>query len=492
LTDTSLSFALVSRGRLLDDEILAEMLEHQGVSFELVTPESSRLSPISSPPSAADSLRANPRSFPIALVSHRSVNGLASAIQQTQGKGRHGATSSSKSVIVADEILDFERIGKLLRGERDNRKDNFVLEVNVEERKLVTALAQRMHDLGLPLVLKSQWPGRAKACCVLTHDVDWMSFSPFHKVVLKGLKNKPLRIPGLVYGAAVKGKNFGWNIPDIIELEKKYGYRSTFLLMTRYTEARSLLARSIELMKSNGCEIALHGSESSHLGVEPLKAEMELFRAAVGYYPRGVRNHILKFRPPDTWGYQSELGLEYDATFGYNRYFGFRGGVCFPYHPFTASGRLPIIELPTGFMDWTALNRSRDGSSFGSYLEQARRRVEEFQGLLVVNFHNTYLNGDTFPLILSEYEALLEKVRDEKYWVATAAECAAWWRKRASARPNPRLTEDGEILVDRLGGISVHTFEDGDMGRLRRSDVDDHTAFEEEGINVGARPDGSA
>jgi len=343
-----------------------------------------------------------------------------------------------------------------------------------------------MDDLGLPLVLKSNWPGGAKACCVLTHDVDWLSFSPFHKVVLKGLKNKPSRLPGLVYGGAVRGKNFGWNIPEIIELEKRYGYRSTFLMMTRYTEAKSLLAKSIELMRSSGCEIALHGSESSHLSVEALKAELELFRAEVGRYPKGVRNHILKFKAPYTWEYQAELGLEYDATFGYNRYFGFRGGVCFPYHPFNESGRLPIIELPTGFMDWTALHRKRDASAFGSYLETARRRVEEFNGLLVVNFHNTYLNGKTFPSILSEYEALLEKVTEEKYWVATAAECAAWWRKRASARLNPRLTESGEILVDGSSGVSAHTFDVEDMRRLRRGEAGGQTASDGEEINTEA------
>jgi len=477
LTERVLSIALLTREGRLDDEVLAEMLEHQGVPFEEISSEST----------SGFSLR-----FPITVMSHGPADGPA--LQQGSFMGRQGLSAtrtvtgngSAENVVVADEIVDFEKIAKLLRGERDNRKDNFDLEVNVAERKLLTCLAERMDDLGLPLVLKSNWPGGAKACCVLTHDVDWLSFSPFHKVVLKGLKNKPSRLPGLVYGGAVRGKNFGWNIPEIIELEKRYGYRSTFLMMTRYTEAKSLLAKSIELMRSSGCEIALHGSESSHLSVEALKAELELFRAEVGRYPKGVRNHILKFKAPYTWEYQAELGLEYDATFGYNRYFGFRGGVCFPYHPFNESGRLPIIELPTGFMDWTALHRKRDASAFGSYLETARRRVEEFNGLLVVNFHNTYLNGKTFPSILSEYEALLEKVTEEKYWVATAAECAAWWRKRASARLNPRLTESGEILVDGSSGVSAHTFDVEDMRRLRRGEAGGQTASDGEEINTEA------
>ena len=497
MMESSLAVALVSRGRQLDDELLAEMLEHQGVPFEVITGESSHASssPVASLPTAPIG---DVQRFAIAVMAHRSAEGLALALQRIERDGRHrratgrGEDRKPDGVVVADEFVDFATVGKLLKGEVDNRKDNFGLELNIEEGKLVTGIAERMKDVGLPLVLKANWPGDARGCCVLTHDVDWLSFSPFHKIVLKGLKKKPSRIPGLVYRGALRGKNYGWNIPETIELERKYGYRSTFLLMTRYTEAKSLLAKSIEMMKSSGCEIALHGSESSHLSVEALKAELELFRAVVGYYPRGVRNHILKFKAPFTWAYQSELGLEYDATFGYNRYFGFRAGLCLPYHPFTESGRLPIIELPTGFMDWTALHRRRDASTFGSYLETARKRVEEFQGLLVVNFHNTYLNSRTFPSIMSEYEALLGKIREEKYWVATATECAAWWRRRASARPNPRVNESGEILVDRLDGVSVRTFEGGDMGRLRYVDVGDRNTGGGEEINIGVSQDGRA
>jgi peptidoglycan/xylan/chitin deacetylase (PgdA/CDA1 family) len=238
--------------------------------------------------------------------------------------------------------------------------------------------------------------------------------------------------------------------------------------MTHYEDAKCF-ERSVKLVRDGGFELALHAYQGSHLSAEALKSELDVFRGAVGSPPRGVRYHILKFRPPDTWEFQSQLGLEYDATFGYNRFFGFRGGSCFPYHPFSPTGRLSILELPTGFMDFTALHRNPDGSRFGEFLQMAKERVEEFHGALVVNFHNTYLNAETFPSVVREYESFLGKIREQGYWVATAAECAEWWRFRSSHKVNPRLSERGEILLEG-SGVPVYTFEESDMGGLRHMD----------------------
>ncbi len=369
--------------------------------------------------------------------------------------------------MVAGEIIDLEAMKHLLGGLRDNRMDNFDVPVNEAGRKLVAAIGERMSEIGLPLVLKSTWPNGARACCVLTHDIDFLTSSPFHKAIWRRFDH-PARFLGLLYNGAVRRRNYGWNIPETVELEKHYGFRSTFLFMNRYKEddEGAYFQRSLRLVKEAGSEIALHASESSHRTAEAMNAEMEAFRDRVGFYPRGVRHHILKFQPPETWVIESQFGLEYDATFGYNRFFGFRAGSCFPFHPFTATGRIPILELPTGFMDWTALHRSSDSSRFGEFLRIAKEHVEAFNGLLVVNFHNTYLNEKTFPSVIGEYESLLRDIREKGYWVATAAECATWWKRRSLETIEPRMRDDGSILVTRQD-VSVRTHDAKDIGRLR-------------------------
>jgi hypothetical protein len=436
--ETPLTVSLVHQGTLYDD-LLAELLEQQGVPFKAV-------------------LKGDPEyQGPVALISKSTPEACIRATQSCGGK--------KENVLIGEEIVDAETIRHMLGGLQDNKKDNFDLPVNEEGRKLVAAVGKRMSEIGLPLVLKSAWPEDAKACCVLTHDIDFMSFSPFHKVVLRGFDH-PSRLMRLLYNGAMRRTNYGWNIAETIELEKRYGFRSTFLFMNRY-EARdaAYFERSLNLVKEGGSEIALHASESSHKTVEAMDAEMETFRERTGFYPRGVRHHILKFQSPETWVIESRFGLEYDATFGYNRFYGFRAGSCLPFHPFTATARIPILELPTGFMDWTALHRSDDRSKFGEFLDLARARVEEYNGALVVNFHNTYLNRETFPFVIEEYESLLRYVREKQYWVATAAECAAWWGRRSQEQIEPRLRDDGTILVN-TRDVSVHTLDAKDMSRF--------------------------
>jgi peptidoglycan/xylan/chitin deacetylase (PgdA/CDA1 family) len=437
--ETPLTVSLVHQGTLYDD-LLAELLEQQGVPFKTVLKEDEA------------------HRGPVALISKSTPEARLRATESCSGK--------KENVLIGEEIVNLETILYMLGGLQDNKKDNFDLPVNEEGRKLVVAVGKRMSEIGLPLVLKSTWPKGAKACCVLTHDIDFMSFSPFHKVVLRGFDH-PSRLMSLLYNGAVRRTNYGWNIPETIDLEKRYGFRSTFLFMNRY-EARdeAYFERSLKLVRDGGSEIALHGSESSHKTDEAMDAEMEAFRERAGFYPRGLRHHILKFQAPETWVIENKFGLEYDATFGYNRFFGFRAGSCFPFHPFTAKERIPILELPTGFMDWTALHRSDDSSKFGEFLQLAKRRVEEFHGALVVNFHNTYLNKETFPFVIEEYESLLRDVREKGYWVATAAECATWWRRRSLEQIEPRLLDDGTILVY-ARDVSARTFDAKDTSRLR-------------------------
>jgi hypothetical protein len=172
---------------------------------------------------------------------------------------------------------------------------------------------------------------------------------------------------------------------------------------------------------------------------------LERFKRWTGDDTRGLRYHILKFSPPSTWELESTAGLEYDATFYYNEYFGFRSGVCFPFRPFSKDSRLPILELPTGYMDWTSLHKVQDARAQLDTLERTRKAIERYHGVFVANFHNTYLNKDTFPNIYATFNSLLQSAKNEKYWVATAKQCSDWWRLRANEQIDPRW-ESGDVV----------------------------------------------
>jgi peptidoglycan/xylan/chitin deacetylase (PgdA/CDA1 family) len=384
------------------DELLQEMLEHLGIEYVIVKEGAL--------PSDRFSAVVVPRRTP-------ELTALAARIAMKK-----------ESIVVAEEAVNLRGIFGLLSGTDTKYQDDLEPKVNVEEEKLAAAVATAMTSAGANLTRREVWPGGAKACCVLTHDVDWLTYSPFHWAVLSsghGLRS----LLGLLAGG-LSGKNYGWNLDTIVNLEKEHGFRSTFFLMTEYGSGEERLAEGAALLKASGCEISLHGSMKSHLDKSALAMELHTLEKKTGVKAKGVRHHILKFEVSETWKIAGQEDLLYDSTYSRNRAFGFRPQLCYPYHPFSEGRRLNLVELPAAFMDFTALSRGLRGEKAFEFLERITSTVEMYHGVLVVNFHNTYLNRKTFPDVFSLYTKLLKLIKDGGYWVATAEECTEWWNRR--------------------------------------------------------------
>ena len=404
---------LMTKGSVLD-QVLMEMLDHQGVVYEVASADRAE-------------------KYPIVLAASRTAEaGMTKALG-----------TSNESLLVVDEVVRLDEVLRCFSGRIEKKGDQMEATVNQEESTLTGAIMERLSSMDLPLVTKWFWPNQADACCVLTHDIDWLTYSPFHRAVLDGQKDL-IRLSSLAAKSFIRRKDYGWNIPEMVAMERKHGVKATYLFQTSYEDKKSHLKPSVDLLTAAGFELGLHASHSSHKAIDALKSEVECCRKVTGSIPDGVRYHILKFKVPDTWKIAAEAGLKYDATFSYNQCFGFRSEVCFPYRPFD-NGRLPITELPTGFMDWTALSRGMRGERAERILTQVRQIVEKYHGVLTVNFHNTYINNQTFPDIFELYESLLRTVTSGSYWVATASECVAWWKLRAAAVVEPTVDDEGKV-----------------------------------------------
>jgi hypothetical protein len=410
-----LTVGVVSQGSIYD-EVLCEMLDHQGVAYRVIGPGGEL------------------RKYPVVLLSKNSEEPYSRALR---------SCDAESGVIVAETVVAFDAVLPLLEGTVIDRRDNFDLVVNKEEEKLLSAVKERVFGLNLPLVRKWYWPSAANMCCVFTHDIDWFDYSPFHKQVWKESAN-PFRLLRLAFDSVVRKKDYGWNIPETTTLEQEYGFKAT-VFFQMYYEGKDLLEQSAEILKKQSFEVGLHGAQTSQKDPESLREEVAIFRKRIGLEPKGLRYHVLKFQAPLSWQIESAAGFEYDATFYFNRFFGFRAGTCFPYRPFSQTSRLPILELPTGYMDWTSLHQKQGARQQLETLEKTRKAVEGYHGLLVANFHNTYLNQVTFPSVYGTFKSLLETAKRERYWVATALECARWWQHRAITQINPRL-ESGQVL----------------------------------------------
>lgn len=419
MTDTrSLAIGLVQRGTVYD-EVTMEMLDHQGVCYDRVEKNA--------PPG---------KKYPAVLVSTDSDDVFETASANC---------TIESNVIFVNQLVDFGLVLRNLSGQDQRLEDRFDMVVNEQETKLVKRIKDAMSNAGLPYVFKSFWPNNAKMCCVMTHDIDWFSYSPFHKVVLQGPMNTHSLLR-LLYGYAT-GRDLGWNVPSILEINRRFGVKSTFFLQTQYGSDDTTLGKTSQLLRHEGYDIGLHAAHFAHSDADALRSEVELFTTKIGLRPTGIRHHILKFKAPETWKVELEGGFEYDCTFSRNEYFGFRGGVCYPYHPIDGQ-RLPILELPTSFMDWTALKRRERGDAVRGQLQSIMKRVEEYHGVFVSNFHNTYLNGESFPDIMDGYSWLLTEASRQGYWVATAQQCVDWWKRRTSERPSPQLAPDKSVSTN--------------------------------------------
>jgi hypothetical protein len=407
------------------DEVAMEMLDHQGICYE-----------------SMGASGGSDKKFPAVVV----PTDFESSVTLAQSR-----CLLRENVIVLEHLVDLPRILMSLSGHDEASADRFEPFLNAEEAKIVRSLQSAMSRLGLPLTVKWFWPGGANACCVLTHDVDWLAYSPFHRAILGGSLG-PASLMRLLIGG-IRGRNYGCNVPFAVQLEKRRNLKSTFLFKTDYPDGTDSAQKSVSFLRREGFEIALHASRSAHAEGASLKGELDEFRRKFGADTAGVRHHILKFEAPTTWLLETEARMQYDSTFAFNEFFGFRGELCFPYRPFDQT-RLPILELPLSFMDWTALHRGQRGMKFRGALEEVKRIVDKYHGVLVVNFHNTYLNRETFPDVVDAYEWLLDETVRNDYWVTTARDCAAWWTFRSVSGPEVRM-EDDNVPTESVGRLMM-------------------------------------
>lgn len=409
-----LTLALIKQKNILD-EVLIEILDHQGIIYDVI------------------SMNTN-RKYPLVMMSKYSEDAFSRA---------KIISEFPENAIVVEKLIDLNGVLRSLSGLEGKARDSLNVDVNLEESKLANVLRKALAAVNLPLVRKWFWPNGARACFVLTHDVDWFTYSPYHRVVLEGTPKT--RILKTICKNLIRRRNYGWNIPELIQLHQKSGIKSTFLFQTDYGELNPYFTKSVELLNAAGFEIALHASHNSHKNEGDLHKELDSFAGATKLSPAGVRYHTLKFLVPLTWRIESDLGIQYDATFSYNKFFGYRSNICFPYHPFN-DARYRILELPTGFMDWTTLHRKYRGSKLTTILHGLEKSVEENHGVLLVNFHNTYLNSETFPDVYASYVSLINEVKNRSYWITTARQCAEWWNYRVSFKPKPVLDDDKLVV----------------------------------------------
>ena len=204
------------------------------------------------------------------------------------------------------------------------------------------------------------------------------------------------------------------------------------------------IAEQVQRLVSAGCEIGLHGIDA-WCDVEKGRAELEAIRKVTSESEIGVRMHWLYF-DEHAPALLEKAGFSYDSTVGYNETVGYRAGTTQAFRPLNADR---LLELPMHVMD-TALfypaHMDLAPKQAKVILDQMIANVVRFGGVLTVNWHDRSLAPDR--LWDEPYIELLNELRSQGAWFATATQAVGWFKKRRLASIENANGAEPRVEVD--------------------------------------------
>ena len=232
-------------------------------------------------------------------------------------------------------------------------------------------------------VRKALWPRGAPYAVCLTHDVDNLSRPLSHVWKTRGRFSSTDLLRHILGVSSLYN-----NVRRIVREEGRRGFHSSFyFLTTNYPLGE--LREAVTQLSEMGWDIGLHGDFGTHDSLDEMARSLERFRSALGFRPRGVREHFLRFDPSKTWDVVSEAGFDYDTTVGNNDRLGFKVGLATPFHPPDAEWRASrIVEIPLSLMDTTLWGYlKKDEESGHAEIRRMVDRVKDVGGLFTLLWH---------------------------------------------------------------------------------------------------------
>ncbi len=150
---------------------------------------------------------------------------------------------------------------------------------------------------------------------ILTHDVDWPIQGPDVKHVLA---RKDRFAPEIIAKVEQEGFNPYFGVPKMMEIEEKYGVRSTFFFRPLYDDGSKVDGYSKVMSKllSGGWEVGLHCNGTSSL--QEVDGEKIAVERAAEQAVLGSRVHYLKVAE-GTFANLSAAGIKYDSSLSFNK-----------------------------------------------------------------------------------------------------------------------------------------------------------------------------
>lgn len=283
------------------------------------------------------------------------------------------------------------------------------------------------------------WPDGKKFAVCLTHDVDRVKKT--YQYITHFVKTKDLYH---IKSFFTRKHDPYWNFEKIMNIEEKYGVRSTFFFLNeskrfnvfrpddwklslgRYNFNEEKIAEIIQKLHAGGWEIGLHGSYESYKNKELLVIEKKLLEDILSDEVIGIRQHYLNLSTPDTWRIQENVGFNYDSSFGSSNEIGFKENKYLPFRPFNNS----FLVLPLTIMDSALFQKNESVEDAWVKCRELIKQAKKHSALLTVLWHQRVFNEKEFSNWSLIYEELIKICKQNNAWITTAREIERWWNNK--------------------------------------------------------------
>lgn len=288
-----------------------------------------------------------------------------------------------------------------------------------------------------------QYPDGKNFAICLTHDVDEIYPTWIHNLLAAAYSLGRLDFQEMkkYFSWRFRGKNRSpfLNFRDIMELEAKYGAKSTFYLLTsgrdhiRFRYNIEDIGSMIRDIAESGWEIGLHGGYYTYDSLQRIKDEKNKLEEVLGKQVFGYRNHYLRFLVPETWELLARAGFKYDTTFGFNDQVGFRNGLCHPFRPFNLARdqEIDILELPLNIMDCAMMELAASEKDAWEIASELIDTAAEHHGVLTLLWHNNSFHYPPRRGCHKLYEKILQYGAQKNAWMTSGEEIWRWWKSGA-------------------------------------------------------------